>query len=148
VLEQHIAYLKRAATVDPAGPADDIEVVDDEGRRRIVDLLLSRSIERAEDQRQHLVVELKRPSVKVGPDELQQLKNYALVIAKDARFDLQIFSAHAGSSGSCQARFVGPQTKNDGSIRTNSASPAHFRAGGFGSGSRPGGRSSTTPNTV
>jgi hypothetical protein len=89
VLEQHIAYLNRTATVDPAGPADEVEVVDDEGHRRIVDLLFSRSIEMAENQRQHLVVELKRPSVKVGPDELQQIKNYALAIAKDARFDLQ-----------------------------------------------------------
>lgn len=92
VLEQHIAYLKRTATIDPDGLADDIdggEVVDDEGHRRIVDLLFSRSIEMAQDQRQHLVVELKRPSVKVGPDELQQIKNYALTIANDERFDLQ-----------------------------------------------------------
>lgn len=92
VLEQHVAYLKRAATIDADGPADEVEddeVLDDDGHRRIVDLLFSRSIEMAEDQRQHLVVELKRPSVKVGPDELQQIKNYALAIAKDPRFDLQ-----------------------------------------------------------
>jgi hypothetical protein len=92
VLEQHVAYLKRAAPVDPNGPGDELEageVVDADGHRRIVDLLFSRSIETAQDQRQHLVVELKRPSVKVGPDELQQIKNYALAVAKEPRFDLQ-----------------------------------------------------------
>jgi Histidine kinase-, DNA gyrase B-, and HSP90-like ATPase len=89
VLEHHVSCLKRAATVDVAGPADEVEVVDEDGRRRIVDLLLSRSIETADNRRQHLVIELKRPSVKVGPDELQQIKDYALAIAKDARFDLE-----------------------------------------------------------
>jgi len=89
VLEHHVSCLKRTATVDPTGRADEVEVVDDSGHRRIIDLLLSRSIETAENRRQHLVIELKRPSVKVGPDELQQIKNYALAVAKDARFDLE-----------------------------------------------------------
>ncbi|WP_022930015.1 ATP-binding protein [Patulibacter americanus] len=90
VLKHHLAYLGLTASDDDGeegGDAD--EVLDVDGHRRIVDLLLSRSIETAEDQRRHLVVELKRPSVKVGPKELQQVKDYALAIATDPRFDLE-----------------------------------------------------------
>jgi hypothetical protein len=92
VLRQHIAYLERAAPIDPDGEGDELEPVDGEivdasGRRRIVDLMFSRSIERNEDERQHLVVELKRPSVTVGPKELQQIKDYAFAVADNHRFD-------------------------------------------------------------
>ncbi len=88
VLKRHIDYVSHAGD-DGTEPEVADEVLDVDGHRRIVDLLLSRSIEEAEDRRQHLVVELKSPSVKVGPDELQQVKNYALAIASDPRFDLE-----------------------------------------------------------
>ena len=84
-----VEYLKRTATVDPATSADEIEVVDYDEHRRIVDPLLSRCIEKAGDQRRHIVGDLERLSVKVGPDELHQIKNYAPAIAKGLRFDLQ-----------------------------------------------------------
>ena len=53
----------------------------------IVDLMLSRSIpgSRAEEL-DHLVVELKAPSVKVGADETTQIKSYAFAVANDERF--------------------------------------------------------------
>jgi hypothetical protein len=36
---------------------------------------------------EHLIVELKRPSVKLGSDEVLQIEKYALQIAEDIRFD-------------------------------------------------------------
>jgi hypothetical protein len=38
------------------------------------------------EEREHLVVELKRPSVKVGAEEITQVEKYAYTIAKDERF--------------------------------------------------------------
>lgn len=53
----------------------------------IVDLMLSRSVpQNHADEREHLVVELKRPSVKVGPNEITQVKMYAFTVAEDERF--------------------------------------------------------------
>jgi hypothetical protein len=43
-------------------------------------------MEQARNRREHLVVELKRPLVKVGPKEISQVENYALVVAQDERF--------------------------------------------------------------
>ncbi len=68
-------------------------VIDDEPVRRIggkvgiVDLMLSRSVPRSRpDEREHLIIELKRPSVKIGRDEIGQIKDYAFAIAEDQRF--------------------------------------------------------------
>ncbi|HUC49519.1 MAG TPA: hypothetical protein VMA30_09045 [Xanthobacteraceae bacterium] len=38
------------------------------------------------DEREHLIVELKRPSVKVGADEITQIEQYAYKVAEDERF--------------------------------------------------------------
>jgi len=58
-----------------------------DGKVGIVDLMLSRSVpQNHADEREHLVVELKRPSVKVGADEITQVKKYAFTIADDERF--------------------------------------------------------------
>jgi hypothetical protein len=58
-----------------------------DGKRGIVDLMLSRRIPTGRDsERQHLIVELKRPKVVVGSKELSQIKEYALAVAKDERF--------------------------------------------------------------
>jgi hypothetical protein len=67
--------------------ADDEEVLDEDGKRRIVDLMLARSVEQSRNCREHLVLELKAPSVKAGADELTQIENYAFTVAADARFD-------------------------------------------------------------
>jgi hypothetical protein len=49
--------------------------------------MLSRSVPQSpSDEREHLVVELKRPSVKIGPDEITQVKRYAFTVAEDERF--------------------------------------------------------------
>jgi len=55
--------------------------------RGIVDLMLSRSVRRNRaDDIEHLVVELKAPSVSVGDKELTQTKKYAMAVAGDERF--------------------------------------------------------------
>ncbi len=53
----------------------------------IVDLMLSRGVpSNREDELDHLVIELKAPTVKVGSKETTQVKSYAFAIQKDERF--------------------------------------------------------------
>ena len=57
--------------------------------RGIIDLMLSRTLRRHRaDEVEHLVVELKRPKVKIGHDEITQVENYAISVARDERFRL------------------------------------------------------------
>jgi hypothetical protein len=79
VLLKHIKLLGRDA------PAAD-EALDEAGRRLIVDLMLARAVPQAAKRRQHLVIELKRPSVVVGAGEIEQIKKYAFQVIDDERF--------------------------------------------------------------
>jgi hypothetical protein len=55
--------------------------------RGIVDLMLSRTVRRHRaDDIEHLVVELKAPSVSIGDKEIIQTNKYALAVAGDERF--------------------------------------------------------------
>ena len=57
------------------------------GKVGIVDLMLSRSVpSNRADEREHLIVELKRPKVDIGSKEIMQVQEYALAIAMDERF--------------------------------------------------------------
>ena len=57
--------------------------------RGIVDLMLSRTLRRHRaDEVEHLVVELKRPNVRIGDEEITQVENYAITVASDERFRL------------------------------------------------------------
>ena len=57
--------------------------------RGIVDLMLSRMLRRHRaDEVEHLIVELKRPKVKIGHEEITQVENYAISVANDERFRL------------------------------------------------------------
>lgn len=59
-----------------------------DGKTGIVDLMLSRAVpQNHSDEREHLVVELKRPSVKIGSAEITQVKDYAFAVADDERFE-------------------------------------------------------------
>lgn len=78
VLEAHRALIGDATPVTQ--PVTDIE-----GHTRIVDLMLSKASFNA-DSRKHLVVELKRPSLKLSLTELNQITNYAMAVSKDERF--------------------------------------------------------------
>lgn len=80
VLEKHKKVLDPDIVID-----DGVEVI---GKARgIVDLMLSRATRRHRaNDIEHLVVELKAPSVVVGADETTQAKRYAMAVSKDERF--------------------------------------------------------------
>jgi len=80
VLKKHIAAQGLEVEIDEP-------VMRPDGTKGIVDLMLSRSIPTVGDgDREHLIVELKRPSVKVNSDVATQIKKYAFAIAEDERF--------------------------------------------------------------
>ena len=55
--------------------------------RGIVDLMFSRTLQRHRaDELEHLVVELKRPRVKINDKGVTQVEKYAITVAKDERF--------------------------------------------------------------
>jgi hypothetical protein len=79
-LRAHIEILGRDDLVtEPVRTAD--------GRVRRLDLMLAAAIPLPTRQREHLVVELKRPDLVLGAAELTQVSEYALAVATDPRFD-------------------------------------------------------------
>ena len=80
VLRAHIEAGGREVEIDtPVTRAD--------GTRGIVDLMFSRSIQLAgAEDREHLVVELKRPSVRIDAGVAAQIEKYAFAVADDERF--------------------------------------------------------------
>lgn len=82
-LRTHTALLGRA----DLAPADlDAPVVDPDGRIVVLDMMLSRVIEQSRNHREHIVIELKRPSISIGKEQLDQIENYAQTVAADTRF--------------------------------------------------------------
>lgn len=80
VLRKHIEHQGLEIEIDKP-------VLRPDGTRGIVDLMLSRNIQTAgSEDREHLVVELKRPSVKVNADVITQIKKYAFAVSDDERF--------------------------------------------------------------
>lgn len=80
VLTKHLQLLGRTQ--------EDLDPVPHEGKEKgIVDLMLSRLIPQPRaDEREHLVVELKRPSKIIDPGVAGQVKGYAMAVAEDERF--------------------------------------------------------------
>ena len=80
VLKKHIEAKGREVEIDmPVKRAD--------GSRGIVDLMFSRNIQLAgAEDREHLVVELKRPNVKIDAEVAAQIESYAFAVADDERF--------------------------------------------------------------
>lgn len=82
VLQKHVKLLGRdELAADDAG-----EVLREDESRGIVDLMLAKSIKSTVQRHDHLVVELKRPSVKIGAEELTQIQRYATAVSRDERF--------------------------------------------------------------
>ncbi|MEL7483667.1 MAG: ATP-binding protein [Planctomycetota bacterium] len=80
VLDKHLHLLGRAK--QDTAPVKAID-----GKSGIVDLMLSKRVPLPkDDEREHLVVELKRPSRKVDAEVIQQVKKYAYAVARDERF--------------------------------------------------------------
>jgi hypothetical protein len=80
VLRKHLQLLGRSA--------DDLEpVLRDDGTKGIVDLMLSRVVPQPRaEEREHLVVELKRPNQRIDSDAASQIRSYAFAVAEDERF--------------------------------------------------------------
>jgi Histidine kinase-, DNA gyrase B-, and HSP90-like ATPase len=81
VLAAHLHLLGEdveLASLDP--------VLREDGRDAIPDLVLSRTLETAENKYEHLVVELKRPSHTLKPADIEQVRSYAGAVARDDRF--------------------------------------------------------------
>lgn len=78
LLEEHLKLL--GENHDPGGPVTDLD-----GHTRIIDLMFWKATHEA-DRRHHLVVELKRPSLRLGQTELNQITKYAVTVSRDQRF--------------------------------------------------------------
>lgn len=82
-LREHVRLLGRS----DLEPSDlDSEVLDTNGKRAVVDMMLSRTIETSENRRHHIVIELKRPTVHIGFNQIGQITKYAEAVAGDSRF--------------------------------------------------------------
>jgi len=82
-LEKHIEILGREELV-----VDTSKVKDIDGKDRYLDLLLYRRYpQMTHGHFEHLVIELKRPSVTLGQTEINQVENYAHTVSDDSRFD-------------------------------------------------------------
>lgn len=80
VLKKHKELLGEEVIVD-----DPVLRLD--GTDGIIDLMFSKCIiQPGVARREHLIVELKRPSVKIGPKEANQIESYANAIAEDPQF--------------------------------------------------------------
>ena len=82
VLRAHIALLGREKL------AVSRPVRDEQGKLRFVDLAMGRALRANQNRREHLVVEIKRPSLTLGGKEIAQIENYAAAVANDPRFSL------------------------------------------------------------
>jgi hypothetical protein len=82
VLKKYLSKLRTDQKVE--------EVLRDDGRRGVIDLLLAREIpQNRKNRREFLVVELKRPSQKVDLEVKGQIESYALAVVRDEIFDIR-----------------------------------------------------------
>ena len=82
LLRAHIHILGRT-DIAP----EDCTVTDLDGKQRIVDLMLFQQIPQMKPNHfEHLVIELKRPTCKLGKDEIAQIKSYAFAVADNPRY--------------------------------------------------------------
>jgi hypothetical protein len=81
VLVKHLRLLGEDAQYSSVMPASQRD-----GKLLIPDLVLSGSASSYSKSREYLVVELKRPSVTLGKEELDQIEAYAIAITEDEQF--------------------------------------------------------------
>ncbi len=81
------SVLKRHLDLATIEILEDGPVIRADGSEGIIDLMLSRVVPQPRaDQNEHLIIELKRPIVKIGNTEIGQIKEYATAIIRDERF--------------------------------------------------------------
>ncbi len=81
VLAKHLALLGRTHT------SEDSRVLREDGSKGRVDLMLSRRIPLTDQkEREHLVIELKRPKRKIDLEVQSQIVSYAEAVSRDERF--------------------------------------------------------------
>lgn len=81
VLRKHLALMGHDAEVDAPVRRSD-------GKTGIIDLMLTRNVPcHRESELDHLIVELKRPTVTIGAEEITQVEKYAFAVADDERFN-------------------------------------------------------------
>lgn len=81
VLRKHLLAAGISTVVD-----EPVKRID--GKKGIVDLMLTRNIPCSrENELEHLVIELKRPTVDIAAKELEQIESYAFAVAEDERFN-------------------------------------------------------------
>lgn len=80
VLIKHLESINNDIIIDEP-------VIRIDGKKGIVDLMLTQLIPRNHPkEREHLIVELKSPKVKIGQKEINQIEAYAFAVANDERF--------------------------------------------------------------
>jgi hypothetical protein len=83
VLSKHLELIRGEQDIPNNG--HNVTLLD--GSHGIVDLMLSRRIPQPRaEEREHLVIELKRPSQKLTEKVVSQIMNYAFAVADDERF--------------------------------------------------------------
>lgn len=83
LLKAHISALGRDDLVAPE-PVTDVD-----GTDRRIDFMFGRALELNQNIREHLVVEIKRPSINIGRTESDQIEDYARAVAGNSQFDLE-----------------------------------------------------------
>ncbi len=82
LLQAHVQLLGRSDLItDP--------VTDPYGKPRRIDFLFGRALELNRSRREHVVVEIKRPTVIAGREQLAQIEDYATAVVGDSRFDIE-----------------------------------------------------------
>lgn len=83
LLKAHMRILGRDELVEDVSAVTDLD-----GKDRRLDLMLYRRYpQTVPNCFEHLVVELKRPTRKLGKDEISQIKEYAFAVSESERFD-------------------------------------------------------------
>lgn len=81
VLKQHLSLLEKDTEL-----AENGDVLLDDGRDGIPDLVLGRRLQTGTNEFHQLVVELKRPNHRLADEDVSQLRRYAAAIYADERF--------------------------------------------------------------
>ncbi|TMQ96807.1 hypothetical protein ETD83_20845 [Actinomadura soli] len=82
VLRKHLALLGENVELAGSEPLTRLD-----GSEAVPDLVLSRPMKDRDNRLEHLVVELKRPSVTINRAGLQQIEDYAFAVGNDERFN-------------------------------------------------------------